>query len=93
MPEYKVHGSRPTIQIKISGGQIIATGSPRVVANMGMTNSMTNRFDGLLDVVEGQSPAPGAVPVYDANNDKYVVSKLDFDDLVGDIDNVDGGSY
>lgn len=80
---------RPSIKIKIVGGQPTASNPTIVSANMGPAR----RFDELNDVVEGASPVPGAVPVYDANNDKYIVSKLDFDDLVGDIDDVDGGSY
>ena len=43
----------------------------------------------LKDVV-ATGETNGAVPVYDANTDKYVVKKLDLGDVTG---NLDGGTF
>jgi len=49
-----------------------------------------NRLDHLYDVVEGPMPANGSTLVYDPNNDKYVVQRLDFTDVDGPLD---GGTF
>ena len=56
--------------------------------------NIKGRYDALADVDEGQvPPVAGAVGVYNPENDKYEVKKLDFDNLVGDIDDIDGGTF
>ena len=91
MPTIKVNvqqNSIPTIKIKAVGGQIVPSDPVLVSANMGAIG----RLDALTDVEETGTPLAGAVPVYDPNNDKYVITQLDFDDLTGDA-NIDGGGF
>jgi hypothetical protein len=49
----------------------------------------TQRFDHLQDV-SALAEVSGAVPVYDSSIDKYVVQKLQFPDISGDLD---GGTF
>lgn len=80
----------PSIQVTdITGGGIQASNPTIVAANLGTAN----RFDNLQDVSETGTPTVGSVPVYNPNNDKYEVKPLDFDDLAGDIDDLDGGTF
>lgn len=92
----------PSISIQVkSNNSILQTSTPILIptsypVTTGNTyifqGGTTGRFDTLEDVVE-VTPETGEVPVYDSTNDKYEVKRLDFDDLVGDIDDVDGGSF
>lgn len=78
----------PSIKIKAIGGQIQPSNPMMISANMGSVG----RFDGLIDVEEGPTPLAGSVPVYDPDNDKYVVTQLDFNNLSGDMA-IDGGGF
>ncbi len=49
-----------------------------------------DRLDRLKDVDEGLMPAEGSTLVYDQQNDKYEVKKLQFEDID---DNLDGGQF
>jgi hypothetical protein len=49
----------------------------------------TQRLDHLQDV-SAVGEVSGAVPVYNSSIDKYVVQKLQFPDIVGDLD---GGTF
>lgn len=51
--------------------------------------SPTSRLDNLADV-NASGEITGAVPVYDASLDKYVVQKLNLSDVTGDLD---GGTF
>lgn len=51
--------------------------------------TQTTRLDNLNDVV-ATGEVSGAVPVYDAATDKYVVQKLDLNNVTGDLD---GGTF
>ena len=53
------------------------------------SGSGVDRLDKLKDVV-ATGETNGAVPVYDATTDKYVVKKLDLGDVTG---NLDGGTF
>ena len=48
-------------------------------------SSASTRFDGLVDV-EPAGETAGAVPVYDAATDKYVVERLNLSDVDGPLD-------
>jgi len=54
-----------------------------------VSSSANTRLDGLLDVVANGETA-GAVPVYDAATDKYVVERLNLSDVDGPLD---GGNF
>jgi hypothetical protein len=77
----------PKIKVHVSNtGQIISTNP----VTIGSTTPVS-RFDGLLDVNPG-GEIDGAVPVYDANTDTYIVKHLDIAQVDGSAD-VDGGSF
>ncbi len=48
------------------------------------------RLDRLKDVEEGDSPIDGSTLVYNQQTDKYIVKKLQFDNID---DNLDGGTF
>lgn len=49
----------------------------------------SSRLDGLVDV-EPAGETDGAIPVYDAETDKYVVERLNLSDVDGPLD---GGNF
>ena len=53
------------------------------------SGTRVDRLDKLKDVV-ATGETNGAVPVYDATTDKYVVKKVDLGDVTG---NLDGGTF
>lgn len=68
----------------------VGTSNGQIQASAPVTlNSRPNRLDLLDDVVEGNSPADGAVLKYRAADDKYVVDQITFNDL----GNLDGGTF
>lgn len=77
---------------KIMSTNILTVG-PIAPSFDGQNDGVFNRLDELLDVVEPANVPSGAVGVYNSENAKYEIKKLDFDDLVGDIDDVDGGTF
>lgn len=68
---------------------IIMPSTTVVIKNSAATLSV-GRLDALQDVVEGTSPQSGDTLVYNQLTDKYEVRKLDFGDLV---DELDGGTF
>lgn len=76
------------IVIKPSFAVAANTTSSIVIKNIAATIS-TGRLDSLQDVVPAGEVA-GAVPVYDAATDKYVVERLNFTDVDGPLD---GGDF
>jgi hypothetical protein len=79
----------PTIGVKInnSTGSIQTTTPVTIQTNI--TPAVIYRLDSLADVVE-QSPQSGDTLVYDANTDTYVVTRLNLQDVIGDLD---GGTF
>lgn len=67
---------------------IIDTTTPVVIKNNPVVGGVT-RLDRLSDVV-ANAEINGATLVYNANNDTYVVQKLDISDVTGDLD---GGTF
>lgn len=67
---------------------IIDTTTPVVVKNNPVIGGVT-RLDRLTDVV-ANAEINGATLVYNANNDTYVVQKLDLSNVTGDLD---GGTF
>lgn len=68
----------------------VGTSNGQIQASAPVTlNSRPNRLDLLDDVVEGASPANGAVLMYRASDDKYIVEQISFNNL-GDLD---GGTF
>lgn len=87
----KVQPHVATIKVKSKDGGGIQATNPLILSTT--VASLVDRYDELADVIEGVDPVTGAVGVYNADNDKYEVKKLDFDDLIGDIDDLDGGTF
>jgi len=57
----------------------------------------TNRLDNLEDV-DASAEISGATVVYDVNTDTYIVKKLNYSDVDGDVEDIelteiDGGSF
>jgi hypothetical protein len=57
----------------------------------------TNRLDTLEDV-DADGEISGAAPVYDPDTDTYVIKKLDYTDIDGDVEDIelteiDGGNF
>lgn len=61
----------------------------KTVPYAGQGTTSTSRLDKLSDVNAG-SETEGAVPVYEANTDTYVVKKVDLSNVTGDLD---GGTF
>lgn len=76
------------ITVKPSFSVAANTTSTVVIKNIAATIS-TGRLDALQDVIPTGEVA-GAVPVYDAASDKYVVERLNFTDVDGPLD---GGDF
>lgn len=77
------------IVIKPSFAVAANTSSSIVIKNIAATISTGGRLDTLQDVISA-GETPGAVPVYDAATDKYVVERLNFTDVDGPLD---GGDF
>ena len=80
----------PNRQIAI----IVNRNNPTQTSTQSVTPTQTTavvRLDQLIDVQEG-TPESGSVPVYNANTDKYIVSKLTLADIDGG-GTIDGGSF
>lgn len=77
-----------SISRKSSTGVINPT-NPVTLKSVPTINSGVDRFDALKDV-SSSGEIDGAVPVYDAVTDKYIVKKIDFGDVAGDLD---GGTF
>lgn len=89
-----------TIKVRVKQGTssginvsnpVITVPAVTPLANAQILGSIT-RLDELKDIVE-DSPANNSTLIYNINTDKYEVRPLDIDNLVGDIDNVDGGNF
>lgn len=76
------------IVIKPAFATVSNTTSTVVIKNMAATIS-TGRLDGLQDVISA-GEVTGAVPVYDAATDKYVIERLNLADVDGSLD---GGGF
>ena len=79
-----------TIQVSTNAtAGIIDSTNPVVLKNNPSIGNGVTRLDKLTDV-DATAETDKATLVYDAANDKYVVKKLDFGDLTGDLD---GGTF
>ena len=83
-----VVGRKKNIQVSANatGGSISTNRNP---VTLKPSITPTSRLDSLNDVV-ATGEVSGAVPVYDAATDKYVVQKLDLNNVIGDLD---GGTF
>jgi hypothetical protein len=83
-----VVGRKKNIQVSANAtGGSVSTNRNNVTLKSGV--APTTRLDSLNDVV-ATGEITGAVPVYDSTTDKYVVQKLDFNNVTGDLD---GGTF
>jgi hypothetical protein len=84
-----VVGRKRDIQVSANAtsGSISTNRNPVTLKNVSTMN--IGRLDSLNDVV-ATGEINGAVPVYDASSDKYVVQKLDLSNVSGDLD---GGTF
>ena len=77
----------PTIGVILNNtGTIQSTTPVTIQTNL---SSSANRLDALADVVE-QSPQNGDTLVYDSSTDRYVVSRMNLENVAGDLD---GGTF
>jgi hypothetical protein len=85
-----VVGKKRTIQISTNAtAGIIDTTTPVVLKNNPVLGTGVSRLDRLTDVV-ANNEVDKATLVYDASTDKYVVKKMEFTDITGDLD---GGTF
>lgn len=77
------------IVIKPAFATVSNTSSTIVIKNIAATISTGGRLDKLQDVVAG-GEVGGAVPVYDAATDKYIIERLKLEDVDGSLD---GGDF
>ena len=87
-----------TVKVRTGTSSSINISSPKITvpaitpsANAQLFGTLT-RLDELKDVVENV-PANNSTLVYNSETDKYEVKPLDIDNLIGDINNVDGGNF
>jgi 4-hydroxyphenylpyruvate dioxygenase-like putative hemolysin len=88
-----VVGRKRTVKVSANGtGGVLDTTVPVTLKNTPVLmpqGAGVNRLDHLTDVV-ATGEMNGATLVYNADNDKYIVQKLDFADVTGDLD---GGTF
>lgn len=77
------------VVIKPAFATVSNTTSTVVIKNMAATISVPGRLDSLQDVISA-GEVSGAVPVYDAATDKYVIERLNLSDVDGSLD---GGDF
>jgi len=77
------------VVIKPAFATVSNTTSTVVIKNMAATISVPGRLDSLQDVISA-GEVSGAVPVYDAATDKYVIERLNLSDVDGSLD---GGGF
>lgn len=77
------------VVIKPAFATVSNTTSTVVIKNMAATISTPGRLDSLQDVISA-GEVSGAVPVYDASTDKYVIERLNLSDVDGSLD---GGDF
>lgn len=83
-----VVGRKRPVQVTANAtAGIVSTNKNNVTLKPGV--QPPTRLDSLGDVV-ASGETNGAVPVYDATTDKYIVKKLDISDVTGAID---GGTF
>lgn len=66
--------------------------SPISIGNRISSSIASGRLDSLSDVVEN-SPANNSTLVYNSDTDKYIVKKLDLDDVIDSLSELDGGQF
>ena len=74
-----------TLGIIDSSTPVVLKNNPSLIA----VGSGVERFDRLRDI-DAAAEVEGAVPIYQANTDVYLVKKLDLDYITGE---VDGGTF
>ena len=85
----KKHRTVNVVATKKTTG-VINSSQPVTLKNVPTLNgSDVARLDSLADVVP-TGETEGAVPVYHAATDRYIVKKLDLSDVTGDLD---GGTF
>jgi len=83
----KVTVKTPDSQFKVQTVQ-----GPVEIGNRIRSSITAGRLDSLADVVE-ISPANNSTLVYNSDTDKYVVKKLDLDDVIDSLSELDGGQF
>lgn len=87
-----VVGRKRDIQVSANAtaGSVSTNRNPVTLKNVPtLSSGGANRLDSLNDVVSS-GEISGAVPVYDASSDKYVVQQLNLNNVIGDLD---GGTF
>lgn len=84
-------GKKKNIRVSAdsTAGIVSTNRNPVTLKNIPTVSNGVTRLDSLSDVVSN-TEIEGAVPVYDAQTDKYVIKKLDMTDVTGDLD---GGTF
>ena len=84
-----VVGKKRTVKVSSNTtAGVLNTTTPVTIKNTtGVTSS--SRLDGLLDV-DATNESAGATLIYNADQDKYIVKKLDLGDISGALD---GGTF
>lgn len=82
-------GRKRTIQVSSNTtAGIIDSTSPVTIKNIAGAAGVT-RLDRLSDV-DASGESTGSTLIYDAETDKYIVRKIEFNDVTGDLD---GGTF
>lgn len=86
-----VVGRKRDIQISANAtaGVISTNRNTVTLKELPTITSGATRLDSLTDVV-ASGETQGAVPVYDASTDRYIVQQLNLSDVTGDLD---GGTF
>jgi len=81
-----VVGRKRTVQVSANAtAGIIDTSAPVTIKSIPTLNTGVTRLDKLTDVI-ANGEVDKATLVYDATSDKYVVKKMEFGDISGEID-------
>jgi hypothetical protein len=81
-----------TVRTPETNFKVQTSTSPIQIGSRIQNSIAGGRLDTLSDVVE-QSPANNSTLVYNAETDKYIVKRLDLDDVIDTLDDLDGGQF
>lgn len=81
-----------TVRTPETNFKVQTSTAPIQIGNRIQSAITPGRLDTLSDVVEN-SPANNSTLVYNADTDKYVVKRLDLDDVIDTLDDLDGGAF
>lgn len=83
-------GLSATVRVSLGNNRLSTATTNNIITTLKGQSVSITQLSNLLDVVES-APQSGFIPVYDAEQDKYVIQRLSSNNI--NITSVDGGSF